>query len=365
MKIVTIVGTRPQFVKAAALSKAIQESIYPIREIMVHSGQHYDEKMSDIFFSELGIPTPDYNLHIGSASHAAQTGKVLIDLEAILIKEKPDYLIVYGDCNSTLSGALAAVKLHIPIIHIEAGLRSFNRRMPEEINRVLTDVISDVLFCSTSISADHLRKENTTGTIHIVGDIMLDCTLLFKNIAATKSHCLKTHALSPKTYAMATLHRAENTDNKENLSSIVTAFKAIAEKIRVIIPLHPRTTQALTSFNLELSHPNITVIDPLSYLDMTALEMNAAFIFTDSGGVQKEAFFHNVPCITMRNETEWTETVENGWNKVVGANTTRILEALDHYIAYPPTTPDSNPYGKGTAAKEIINTIYQHYSALS
>ena len=324
-KIVSKVGARPQFIKLAPLSRALREE--GLNEIIVHTGQHYDDNMSDIFFEELNIPEPDYNLGIGSGSHGEQTGKMLIAIEEVLLKEKPDLVIVYGDTNSTLAGALASSKLHIKLAHVEAGLRSFNKNMPEEINRIVADHLSDILFCPTETAIKNLEKEGITKGVYLVGDIMFDALMHFSRLSEEKSKILEDLKLSPKEYYLLTIHRAENTDSFDRLKNILLAIAQFKRK--VVFPIHPRTKKRIKEFGLEkyVKNDNILLIDPVGYLDMISLEENALAIFTDSGGVQKEAFWLRVPCITLRDETEWIETVNYGWNRLVGADIEKILEA--------------------------------------
>ncbi len=326
-KVASIVGARPQFIKLAPLSKALRES--GIDEIIIHTGQHYDEGMNKLFFDELEIPEPDYNLGVGSGNHGEQTGKMLMQIEKVLLIEKPNLVIVYGDTNSTLAGALAASKLHIPIAHVEAGLRSFNRKMPEEINRILVDHISDILFCPTQTAVENLKREGIANGVYLVGDIMFDSLMHFSKISSIKSKILEKLNLKPKEYYLATVHRAENTDDYERLKNILMALSEISQSDKpVIFPIHPRTKKMVDFFELNNLLDKILVIEPLGYLDMIKLEKNAKAILTDSGGVQKEAFWLKVPCITLREETEWVETVELGWNKLVGDDKERILSAV-------------------------------------
>lgn len=378
MKIVTIIGARPQFIKAAPVSHAIAEhnrltpNSSPLTELIVHTGQHFDADMSDVFFKELDIPKPDYNLGINSVSQGAMTGRMLEKIEEILINEKPDRVLVYGDTNSTLAGALAAAKLHIPIAHVEAGLRSFNREMPEEINRVLTDHCADILFCPTQNAVDNLQAEGITNvsspsyqlnsslaqelprTVALVGDTMLDAALQFSEIAQKRSTILEDLGIKPKEYLLATVHRPYNTDIPENLESILSAFFEINEPI--IFPVHPRTRKILESFfsSLLTPYPLLKMIPPVGYLDMLMLEQNAKAILTDSGGMQKEAYFFGVPCVTMRTETEWVETVEVGWNIVVGADRGKIVEAVRSFKT---DKPRPELYGDGRAAEKIIQHL--------
>ncbi|MBC7221581.1 UDP-N-acetylglucosamine 2-epimerase (non-hydrolyzing) [Candidatus Bipolaricaulota bacterium] len=334
MKIADVVGARPQFIKLAPVLKAIERHNRdhpdrPIHEVLVHTGQHYDYEMSQVFFDELGLKAPDYHLGVGSGTHAYQTGEMLKRVEDVLLKEKPDLVMVYGDTNSTLAGALAAAKLHIPVAHVEAGLRSFNRRMPEEINRVLTDHLSDLLFCPTQTAVENLKREGITEGVHLVGDVMYDAVLQYAELAEAKSEILGRLALKPRSYALATVHRAENTDDPVRLKGIFQGLAALAQEgLPVVVPLHPRTRNALSSLSISQSLPrDLLIIEPVSYLDMLILEKNARVILTDSGGVQKEAFFFRVPCVTLREETEWVETVETGWNTLVGCAPERIVRA--------------------------------------
>lgn len=350
MKILTVVGARPQFIKAAPVSKALRE--VGIEEFLLHTGQHYDHQMSQIFFDEMGIPRPDANLEVGSGSHGWQTGQMLTGIEEVLLKEKPDWVLVYGDTNSTLAGALAAVKLRIPVAHVEAGLRSFNREMPEEHNRVLTDHCADLLFCPTQTAVDNLAKEGVTAGVHRVGDTMYDAVLQFAEVARQRSTILHDLNLEPKSYLLATVHRPYNTDNPENLRNILSAFLEINEPI--IFPVHPRTRKALERSTFNVQPSNIRLIEPAGYLDMLALEQNARLIMTDSGGMQKEAYFFGVPCITLRPETEWVETVEAGWNAIVEANKEKIVEKVCNFkpAAQPPRV-----FGDGNAAYQIASLL--------
>lgn len=348
LKIVTILGARPQFIKAAVVSSVFSEQF---EEVLVHTGQHYDPNMSDVFFEELHIPKPKYHLDIGSGSHGAMTGAMLTKIEQVLETEKPDFVMVYGDTNSTLAGALAASKLLIPVIHVEAGLRSFNKAMPEEQNRILTDHISDLLFAPTQTAVKNLKLEGIVNGVHLVGDVMYDGILHFREIARQKSTILSTLGLSEKDYILCTVHRAENTNGPERLKSIVNGLNAVREKI--VLPLHPRTQKYLQAYGIRLAE-HIHVIDPLGYLDIVMLESAAKKIVTDSGGIQKEAFFLGVPCITLREETEWVETVENGWNVLVGADEQKIVGAI---MGFNPVEERSDYFGKGNTAAEIAAII--------
>lgn len=352
-KVVTIVGARPQFIKAAAVSREILKHPGQLEEVMVHTGQHYDPNMSQVFFDELEIPAPRYNLEVSGGSHGAMTGRMLEGIERILLDEKPDWVLIYGDTNSTLAGALGAAKLHIPVAHVEAGLRSFNMHMPEEINRILADRVSSLLLCPTDVAVDNLAREGVTQGVHNVGDVMYDVALYYRERARAGSGILKTLGLTEQAFALATCHRAENTDDPVRLEGIVSALAQIASDIPVVLPLHPRTRKLLQQFGLERYLAALTIVEPLPFLDMVALEQAAKVILTDSGGVQKEAFFYRVPCITMRDETEWVETVELGWNRLVGAERVRILEA---YAALAAGSADVSgvPYGDGRAAARIL-----------
>jgi UDP-N-acetylglucosamine 2-epimerase len=350
--VVSIVGARPQFIKCAPVSRVLRKNF---REVLIHTGQHYDTQMSHIFFEEMKIPAPDYNLGVGSGSHALQIGLMLQLIEQKLIELKPDLVLVYGDTNSTLAGALAAVQLQIPIAHVEAGLRSFNRRMPEEINRVLTDHISDLLFCPTSTAVSNLECEGVKRGVYFTGDVMFDALMQNLPVAEKHSPILNNLNLEPEDYLLTTIHRAENTDNKENLIAIFSALTQLDKK--VVIPLHPRTKKKLGSMSLrEFKRKSIKIIEPVSYLDMLVLAKNAQKILTDSGGVQKEAYFLKKPCITLRNETEWVELVRIGVNKLVGANVEEIIKAVRNFS---PHFPPLNEYGNGTASERIVKTVLE------
>jgi UDP-GlcNAc3NAcA epimerase len=356
MKVVTVVGARPQFIKAAAVSRAIGNSFADhIEEIIVHTGQHYDGNMSQVFFDELDIPRPVYNLEISGGSHGAMTGRMLEAIEGVLLKEKPDWVLIYGDTNSTLAGALAAVKLHIPVAHVEAGLRSFNMRMPEEVNRMLADRASQLLLCPTDTAMANLANEGIRYGVHNVGDVMFDIAVYYRERAKTGSTALAKFGLQPGAFALATCHRAENTDEPARLRGIVSALAEISKELPVIFPLHPRTRALLATNKLEGQLGQVKVVDPLPFLDMVALEQAAKVILTDSGGVQKEACFYGVPCITLRDETEWVETVEAGWNSLVGAEKEKILSAFDN-ISFPKSGIPA-AYGDGNAADKILNIL--------
>lgn len=351
MRIMSILGARPQFIKCAPVSKELRKEH---EEILIHTGQHYDSEMSAIFFRELEIPNPDYNLGIGSSTHGQQTGEMLIAIEKVLMKEEPDLVLVYGDTNSTLAGALAAVKMHIKVVHVEAGLRSYDRRMPEEINRVVTDHTSDILFCPTNTAIENLKKEGIVNGVHNVGDVMIDALLHNRKIAEKKSTILDDLNLKNKQYLVATMHRPSNTDNKENLSNIVDAFCEAEETI--VFPVHPRTTKYLREYGLyEKLQKNVKLIKPQGYIDFLKLMIHAKKILTDSGGVQKEAYILKVPCITLRENTEWIETVEAGWNVLVEANRERILEMITE--EFNSKKKQMNVFGDGKASKRIVKII--------
>jgi UDP-GlcNAc3NAcA epimerase len=370
LKIATIVGARPQFIKAAAVSRAIAthnvgqtsrsvppaSADRPIEDVIIHTGQHYDANMSQVFFEELAIPEPRYNLGIGSLSHAVQTGRMLQAIEPLLVNEKPDWVLVYGDTNSTLAGALAARKLNLNVAHVEAGLRSFNRRMPEEINRVLADRISDLLFCPTDAAVENLQREGVTRGVEQVGDVMFDASLFSRERARRSSRILETMRLAPRSFVLATVHRAENTDDPARLGGICDGLARVAGRWRVVLALHPRTRRFLAEHGMNARLGNVEVIDPVPYLDMIRLEESARAICTDSGGVQKEAFFYRVPCVTLRDETEWVETVAAGWNTLVSADAAAILRAVE---AADRTPPKSNAlfYGDGNAAGRIVEIL--------
>ena len=356
MKIVTIVGARPQFIKAAPVSKAFQNN--NIQEFFLHTGQHYDQMMSGIFFKELDIPEPALNLEIGSGPHGMQTGNMLIRIEEVLLKEKPELVMVYGDTNTTLAGALTAAKLHIPLAHVEAGLRSFNKKMPEEINRIVTDHVSDMLFCPTQTAVDNLALENIRRGVFVTGDVMFDSFLFHKEMATRKSEILETLGLTENRYTLATVHRAENVDHAAQLKQILSAFDQIAaEDCPLILPEHPRTSDRLKTFDLASGFKNhVQRIPPVSYLDMICLMANARAILTDSGGVQKEAYFAGVPCITLRSETEWPETLSGGWNRLAGANSDAIVEAY-HKAISTANRPVEYNFGRGRSGDKIVELI--------
>jgi UDP-GlcNAc3NAcA epimerase len=345
MKIISIVGARPEFIQAMPISRAL---LPHHNEILVHTGQHYDYQMSQTFFDELAIRPPDYNLEVGSSSHAKQIAIILIRLEEILLKENPDFVIVRGDTNSTLAGALAASQLSIPVVHIEAGERSFNRKMPEEINRVVTDCLANLHFCVSEKAINHLAAEGIHNSVYLVGDVMLDALMQILPIARRKSDILARLNVQPENYVLLTIHRATNTDSVETLKQILNTVNEIPE--RIIFPVHPRTRKIISTLNFQFAK-NISLIEPVGYYDMLILEENARLIATDSGGVQREAYFLKKPCLTIRNETEWEATVETGWNKLVGTGSTLIKQGwVDFNI------PIEHPaiFGDGHASQKIV-----------
>lgn len=362
LRILTILGARPQFIKAAAVSRAVgilnRRCAEPlIEETIVHTGQHYDENMSDVFFQEMEIPRPAYFLTVGSAPHGAQTGRMLEKIEQVLLQERPDLCLVYGDTNTTLAGALAAVKQHIPSAHIEAGLRSYDRRMPEEINRLVADQVCLYRFCPTQTAVENLKKEGIETHVYRTGDVMYDCLLYYsRKIQDQQISILQQFGLRKENYFLATIHRAENTDCPRRLAQIFEGLGRIAESIGpVLLPLHPRTADALKRLNLSAPAP-LRIIEPVSYLTMLALEQNARAILTDSGGVQKEAYFLRIPCLTFRDRTEWPETVRDGWNTLVDADPLRIVQTAAS-IGRPRTPPQTSEYGDGSAALKILQIL--------
>lgn len=350
MKLVTIIGARPQFIKAATVSRAVAAQD-DIREVIVHTGQHYDANMSDVFFDELAIPRPDHQLGIGGGTHGAMTGRQLEAIESVLLAEKPDWVLVYGDTNSTLAGALAAVKLHIPVAHVEAGLRSFNRRMPEEINRILTDHAATKLMAPTVTAMRNLRAEGLPEErISLVGDVMYDASLFYRD-RARRPDWFNGLGLAEGDFTLATVHRAENTDDPTRLAAILAGLGKAGRP--VILPLHPRTRIRLAEHGMKPA-PHLHVVDPVGYLEMVWLEAHCALVATDSGGVQKEAYFFGKPCVTLRDETEWVELVETGWNTLAGANADRIADAIAH-VHIP--SGASQLYGAGDAAARVLGEI--------
>jgi len=358
MKVLTIIGARPQFIKAATVSREIAQRDN-ITEYLVHTGQHYDANMSEVFFTEMDIPEPDTNLEIGSASHGEQTGKMLSELEREMLEQNPDCVLVYGDTNSTLAGALAAAKLNIPVCHVEAGLRSFNRSMPEEINRILTDHASSLLFAPTQTALQRLQTEGISPDICMMsGDVMLDAALYYRDKAEASSTIIDDLELKSNTYILATIHRAENTDDPDRLARVMAELEQVAQVHSVVLPLHPRTQVKLKQHGLKPE--NIRIIEPLGYLDMVMMEAQAMLVITDSGGVQKEAFFHRKPCITLRTETEWTELVENGYNTLfspLAENNKRLSDVVKHSLSQD-LNFDRPLYGEGRAAAFIVDRIH-------
>jgi UDP-N-acetylglucosamine 2-epimerase len=383
IKVVTIIGARPQFIKAATVRRAIHafnsgrssgrntKASKKIREILVHTGQHYDYLMDKVFFEELQLPHPDHHLGVGSGSHARQTGIMLERIEAVLQKEKPQGVIVYGDTNSTLAGALTAAKLHIPVAHVEAGLRSYQRTMPEEINRLLTDHLSTLLLCPTASAVNNLGREGINDgkekVVKKVGDVMYDSILYYSKIAERRSRILeKLNLLTPNSelptsnYYLATLHRAENTDNPERLGSLLKALGVIGLKNPVILPVHPRTNKMMRIHRLLPKSQGLRLIDPVSYFDMLTLEKNAKAILTDSGGVQKEAYWLNVPCLTLREETEWVEIVEMDWNRLVGFEMKKILRGIRHFEKTDRANRRPWIFGDGKAGQKIVRLLVKY-----
>lgn len=353
MKIFTVVGARPQFIKAVPVSRALSDC--GIEEVLVHTGQHHDAEMSDVFFDELNLRLPDYNLGIAGGTHGQMTGKMLAGIEELIMTEAPDAVLVYGDTNSTLSASLAASKLYVPVVHIEAGLRSWNKAMPEEVNRVLTDHVSELLLCPSRQAVHNLRLEGIEAGVHEVGDVMADvCRVVIEGVSDA-SELLNRFGVEAGAYCLATCHRAENTDSRERLASILNALSDVP--FPVLLPLHPRTRAAIESYQLNLPSNFITTL-PLGYADMIGLLLNARLLFTDSGGLQKEAYWAKTPCVTLREETEWVETVQSGWNCLVGADRQSILAAFEQSQV----ANDYSPlYGDGKAAKKCVEIIYKHF----
>lgn len=350
--VLSVVGARPQFVKAAAVSRVLRATP-GFREMLVHTGQHYDARMSDVFFRELDIPPADRNLGIGSGPHGQQTGRMLEALEAVMAAEKPDWVLVYGDTNSTLAAALAAVKLHIPVAHVEAGLRSFNRAMPEETNRVVADHVSSLLFAPTAQAMKNLAREGLAERALRTGDVMYDVMLRFVERAAS-SRVLETLGLEPKGYLLATVHRAENTDDVARLRAIFDGLAAFSARLPVVLPLHPRTRKMLEGAAMP---PTLQIVEPVGYLDMVQLERNARLVATDSGGVQKEAYFHKVPCVTLRDETEWVELLADGWNRLAPpVSAESVARALEAALQGPMSAWNAL-YGDGRAAQAIVEAL--------
>lgn len=357
MKILTILGARPQFVKAAAVSRAIHAVDGQLEEVIVHTGQHFDANMSDVFFEEMNIPKPKYNLSINGVSHGAMTGRMLEGIEKIIQSESPDWVLVYGDTNSTLAGALAASKLHVKVAHVEAGLRSFNMKMPEEVNRILTDRISNILFCPTETAVKNLKNEgfdHFSSQIKVCGDVMLDAARYYEKFATDKATVA--NSITYSNFALATIHRAENTDDLSRLKEIVDALNELHRSVPVVLPLHPRTTKKLSDHNIKLA---VHLLEPVGYFDMISLISRSSLILTDSGGLQKEAYFFEKPCVTFRDETEWVELVEVGANKIVGANRDKILVSAKHYLENHPDFSQSL-YGNADASEKIVQALMSY-----
>ncbi|MCC6772658.1 MAG: UDP-N-acetylglucosamine 2-epimerase (non-hydrolyzing) [Gemmatimonadaceae bacterium] len=347
MKVLTIVGARPQFIKAWPVGRALQAA--GIVEHLVHSGQHYDDQMSQVFFDEMGIRAPDQNLEVGSGAHGAQTGRMLIALEQVMEAERPDWVLVYGDTNTTLAGAVAACKLHIPIAHVESGLRSYNRRMPEEHNRVLTDHCSSLLLCPTQTAVDNLTREGVTEGVHLVGDVMYDAVVHFGAVARARSQVLSRTEVQEGAYYLATIHRPYNTDDPDRLVGLLTALDQLDAP--VVLPMHPRTHARLATHRRDGAFQQLRIIPPVGYLDMLRLEHGARAVVTDSGGVQKESYFFGVPCFTLRPETEWVETVQSGWNTLAGDDGAELSALVAGWQR--PTLPPPPFFGSGDAAVRI------------
>lgn len=358
-KVVTVIGARPQFVKAAAVSRAISQTGL-LKEVLVHTGQHYDENMSAVFFEEMAIPAPAYHLGVGSGLHGAQTGAMLARIEEVLDSERPAAVLVYGDTNSTMAGALAAVKMHIPVAHVEAGLRSFNRRMPEEINRVVTDHVAEVLYAPTPTAMANLASEGCGARSVLTGDVMYDVSLYFSACAAERTGLLKELGLGAGDYLLVTIHRAENTDDPVRLAAIVDALIALASFRPIIFPMHPRTARVLRETGLlSRVEASLQVLPPCGYLDMVTLQTNAVLVITDSGGIQKEALFFGTPCVTLREETEWLETLEGGWNVLVAPHSARVIRETVEAALLTRRDPAARTkaFGDGSAAIRIARDL--------
>ena len=361
--VLTVVGARPQFIKAAALSRHVRDfRSGDVVEKIIHTGQHYDENMSDVFFRQLDIPHPAFRFEVEGTTHGAMTGKMLHDIESVILSEKPDCVLVYGDTNSTMAGALAAAKLHVPVAHVEAGLRSYNKRMPEEINRIVSDQVSTRLYCPTEQACRNLRDEGIVDGVLNVGDIMYEVALHYADLADVRSTVMDRLGLAKGDFILSTIHRAENTDSPERIRGICEGLGLLAETTRVVLPLHPRTLKVIRSHKLERSLEKVKLVEPLPFLDMLMLQRNASAIFTDSGGVQKEAFFYKVPCITVRDQTEWVETVETGWNRLVLPQADIIAEVVGSARA--PEGHQPMLYGSGQTAKAIVDDLLEYVQDL-
>lgn len=357
MKVLSIVGARPEFVQAMPVSHALSAANH--EEILVHTGQHYDYRMSQTFFDELDIPVPNYNLEVGSGSQSKQTAEIMVRLEEVLLKEKPDMVIIRGDTNSTLAATLVTSKLNVPIAHIEAGERSFNRTMPEEVNRLVADRLAQLHFCVSEAGKYNLAAEGITDSVHWVGDVMLDALLYTQPIAQAKSKILDNLGITSKNYALVTIHRAMNTDQPERLKQIISALNLVSETI--VLPIHPRTQKVLSQLDVHLQD-HIKMIEPVGYLDMLTLEQNARLIATDSGGVQRESYYFAIPCLTLRDETEWGATIETGWNKLVGADQQMIL---DSWFSFVPPSEHPSIYGTGIAGQKIVQILTESMAVRS
>ncbi len=362
IKLLTVVGARPQFIKAATVSRAIRHSFSKyVEERIVHTGQHFDANMSAVFFDQMEIPLPFFNLGVSGGGHGAMTGKMLGNLESLFNKELPDVVLTYGDTNSTLAGALAAAKLHIPVVHVEAGLRSFNMKMPEEINRILSDRLSAMLLCPTESAVNNLAAEGIKNGVYNTGDVMFDAALFYGERAGKHSTIISDLELDHGDYVLATCHRAENTDNPDRLAGIFQSLATISSDKPVVMPLHPRTKKYAETYGLNTYLEHLKTVPPVSFFDMVVLEKHSYAIITDSGGVQKEAFFYGVPCITMRDETEWTETVAEGGNKLVGSSPIEIAEAYSNADIMRDVGRNSGVFGNGRAAEKVVDLICSHF----
>jgi len=362
-KILTVVGARPQFIKAGVVSRVIKNKFFnQMEEVLIHTGQHYDENMSDIFFRQLDLPQPKVNLEVGAGGHGEQTGRMLLLLEQVLIQERPDMVVVYGDTNSTLAGALAAVKIHLPVAHVEAGLRSWNRKMPEEINRVMVDHISSLLLCPSDVAINNLKNEGILNGVIKTGDVMHDSALYCSKKAEQEkenfNQFCKEYKISHGKYFLATVHRAENTDQIENLKQIVSSFEKLPQK--VVWPVHPRTHKMMEDNKIVCGN-NVILTAPFSYLDMILFLKNATMVLTDSGGVQKEAMFFETPCVTLRSETEWTETLDSGWNLLSGIDSNQIMQTVETHSQTPKKDPEQI-YGTGQSADKVITAILSYFN---
>ena len=358
MKIVTVVGARPQFIKAATVSRQVRERD-GVEDVIIHTGQHYDAQMSDVFFESMDIPKPNYNLEIGGGTHGAMTGQQLERIEAVLMDEKPDWVLVYGDTNSTLAGALAAAKLHIPVAHVESGLRSFNRRMPEEINRVLTDHVATLLFVPSQLAVDNLALEGITGDQVVnVGDVMYDASLIYAETADTRSQIIEELGLEPGKFRLCTCHRQENVDDPRRLAAIFSALRELSNDMPLVLPLHPRTRKMLEATgNFDAMVAGLTITEPVGFFDIFRLMRDACMVLTDSGGLQKEAYFHGTPVVVLRDETEWKELVDMGWAKLADPESSQEILSACVSLTVPDHAGSVSPYGNGDAAQKILDRL--------